>query len=227
MVISAHLEEFGEPRARRRRLTLEIPGKLHGGAATRVAVRNISATGLLVESPVTLAVGETIGIELPEAGAIQARVVWSSGNLYGCQFAIPISSGALSAALLRGEPEPEPAPDSEAYPRADALFRRDALPNPGFGIRLQRLRKERGLSQAQVAASLGVSKPTVWAWEHGKARPVGSRIAGLAETLEVDASELLVDDKGSVLDELIAKSREQIAAAIGITPDKVRITIEL
>jgi transcriptional regulator with XRE-family HTH domain len=220
MAISGLLQDFGEPRAPRRRLQLTISGELASGEATSVVVRNISATGLLLESPVALAAGETITIELPEAGVIQARIVWNSGDLFGCQFAMPISAAALSAAMLRGTPAAET--DSEA----DFSPRRDAHPNPAFGIRLQRLRKERGLSQAQVAASLGVSKPTVWAWEHGKARPVGSRMAGLAETLGVDEIELTPDAAGSVLDEIVAKSREQIAAAIGTTPEKVRISIE-
>jgi transcriptional regulator with XRE-family HTH domain len=221
MAISALLQDFGEPRAPRRRLQLTIPGELASGEATSVVVRNISATGLLLESPIALAPGETIAIELPQAGLIQARIVWNSGNMFGCQFAMPISAAALSAAMLRGAPSPE------MEPQADLLPRRDAVPNPAFGIRLQRLRKERGLSQAQVAARMGVSKPTVWAWEHGKARPVGTRMAGLAETLGVEEAELTPDAAGSVLHELIAKSREQIAAAIGTTPDKVRISIEL
>ena len=49
-------------------------------------------------------------------------------------------------------------------------------------LRLNHLRRERGMTLAQVASALGVSKPTVWAWEKGKARPLPERIAAIAES---------------------------------------------
>jgi transcriptional regulator with XRE-family HTH domain len=96
-----------------------------------------------------------------------------------------------------------------------------------FGARLQRLRKEQGLTLAQVAARLGVSKPTVWAWEQGKAKPVESRIERLAAVYGLQTSDLVHSRISPALSELIARSKEQIADVVGTTTDKIRIMIDL
>lgn len=179
-------------------------------------IHNISPTGLLLQGDVGLAVGEAIDIDLPEAGMISAIAVWQSGDLFGCQFAAPISSAALSAAQLRGT---NPEVDIPGLPGPAA--------DESFGVRLQRLRKARGLTLAQVAGELGVSKPTVWAWENGKARPIEDRTAALAALMGVPESELVIGRDTTNQRELLARCREQIASAIGTTPDRIRIAIEL
>jgi|EndMetStandDraft_4_1072995.scaffolds.fasta_scaffold89654_2 transcriptional regulator with XRE-family HTH domain len=221
MVIRAHWEETeetaGRPREPRRKLLLEAQGALPSGAATQILVHDISTTGVLLESATPLALDEKLSIELPEAGVCWARVVWNSGKLFGCQFHTPIRPAALSAAELR----------SAVDQSVDIVPRRAAAPDGSFGARLQRLRKLRGISQSHVAAQLGVSKPTVWAWEHGKARPVDERIAALADVLGVTGDELLADDALSAGDDLVLRSRAQIAAAFGVSADKVKIWVEL
>jgi len=96
-----------------------------------------------------------------------------------------------------------------------------------FGSRLQRLRKERGLTLAQLGERLEVSKPTVWAWEKGKARPIESRIAAIAEVLGVSEDELADVHDNTEAREVLARSREVIARAFGTEPAKIRIMIEL
>lgn len=220
MAILARLDEStttaGRPREPRRKLRLETQGALPTGAAPKIVIHDISVTGLLIESPVTLSVDERIGIELPEAGDTWAKIIWASGRFFGCQFDAPVSPGVLSAVQLSSVARAETA----ASPVEPAL-------DPSFGARLLRLRKARSLSQSQVAAKLGVSKPTVWAWEQGKARPVDSRIATLAQVLGVEPSELLAGTGAPDVSALIARSRSQIAAAVGTHPDKVRIWVEL
>jgi transcriptional regulator with XRE-family HTH domain len=220
MVIAAHFEEeegpAGRPREPRRKLQLEAQGALPSGDASSVLIHDISATGMLIESPTELTIDERIAVELPHAGATWAKVVWLSGKLFGCEFDRPISAGALSAAQLR----------SAVGRPVDISHHLEPVADASFGNRLMRLRKERGISQAHVATQLGVSKPTVWAWEHGKARPVGSRIAALAEVLGVASGDLMSPGTSNV-DELIARSRQQIAAAMGTSPEKVRIWVEL
>jgi hypothetical protein len=49
-------------------------------------------------------VGAMIEVELPHAGKVDAEIVWSSGEYYGCQFTLPVSPAALSAALLQSSP---------------------------------------------------------------------------------------------------------------------------
>jgi len=221
MAIAGHWDEAdGAAEARRdprRKLRLEAQGALASGAADRVLVHNISATGLLVESALALAPGETLTIDLPEAGETQASVVWTSGSFYGCQFEQPISAGALSAAQLRGTADRDIA-NGPSF---------EGLASETFGARLQRLRTEQRLTQAQLADRLGVSKPTVWAWEQGKARPVESRIDSIARALEVSREELLSGSGDTQFNELVAMSRERIARAVGTEPRQVRIMIEL
>jgi transcriptional regulator with XRE-family HTH domain len=221
MVIRAHWEETedagGRAREPRRKLLLEARGALPSGAQTEILVHDISATGVLLESAAPLAIDEKIGLDLPHVGIIAARVVWTSGKLFGCQFHTPISAGALSAAELR----------SAVDQPVDIVARRPATPDASFGARLQRLRKQRGISQSHVATHLGVSKPTVWAWEHGKARPVGERIAALAAVLGVTGEDLLSGATLSPSDNLVLRSRAEIAAAFGVGADKVKIWVEL
>jgi hypothetical protein len=52
-------------------------------------------------------VGAVFEVELPQAGKIEASIVWNSGEFYGCQFSLPISPAALSAAQLLSQPAEE------------------------------------------------------------------------------------------------------------------------
>lgn len=220
MVIAAHFdrspESAGKARDPRRMLRLEAQGLTASGDAARVLVHNISASGLLLESEVALEPNERIDVDLPQAGTIPARVIWASGSYYGCQFEAAISTAVLSATQLR----------SEASSSAAAAGDQRA-PAGSFGAKLQRLRKDRGLTQAALAEQLGVSKPTVWAWEQGKARPVESRMATLAQALDVPVAELLIGSDSAFLGDLIARAKAQIAGALGVSPDQVRIAIDL
>ena len=83
------------------------------------------------------------------------------------------------------------------------------------------------MTLAQVADQLGVSKPTVWAWEKGKARPVEERLPALAAALGVQEDELASFNEPPGIKELMQSSRQRIADAYGTTPDRVRIMIEV
>jgi transcriptional regulator with XRE-family HTH domain len=62
---------------------------------------------------------------------------------------------------------------------------------PSPGQRVAQLRKERGLTQQEMAARLGVSQPVVSDYECGALRLHGELIAKLTEILAVSADELL------------------------------------
>jgi transcriptional regulator with XRE-family HTH domain len=218
VAIAAHFRS-DQRGADRRVLLLEALGATAGGDSAQVSVHNISQTGLLLETEASLALGEMIELELPEAGVVEARVVWLSENLAGCAFVEPIGDAALSAAQLRG---------------AAVASAADAAPGyESFPARFARLRKARGLTLAAVAEVLGVSKPTVWAWEQGKARPVEERLTPLAAVLGVDRSELASDRHVSnfadsaAVPPVVVRSRAAIAAALGISAQRIRISIEL
>ena len=103
---------FIEPRDRirnrrssaRRRLNLEVEGAVPDGSAAEVMIHELSLTGLLVETLAELTCGEELDVCLPQTGRTRAKVIWSSGQYFGCQFNHPISSAALSAAMLRSRP---------------------------------------------------------------------------------------------------------------------------
>lgn len=226
MAISAHFDETqageGQPRARRRRLLFEAPVALESGQATQVLVHNVSETGLLLETRHELEIGDAIDLSLPEAGTARARVVWASGTLYGCAFEAPLSAAMLSAAQLRSATESDVEIGPAPVPSVPAAIGGETL-----GERLHRLRKLRGLTQGELALRLGVSKPTVWAWEQGRARPIDDRLQAIAEALGVTSADLRPGRAVAGLPELIARCRQQIASAVETTPERVRIMIDL
>jgi transcriptional regulator with XRE-family HTH domain len=98
----------------------------------------------------------------------------------------------------------------------------------GLGARINRLRRERRLTLADVAAALGVSKPTVWAWEKGKVRPLPERLEAIAAALGVSPEELGdIAHVSSEVSAVIADYRARIAQACGIHSGAVKIMIEL
>lgn len=108
MPMLAHFQELDPNGDRRRspRRALKL-GVSEGGEP--VTVHDLSLTGALIETSVPMLVGAIFEIDLPVAGKVEAEIVWNSGEYYGCQFALPISPAALSAALLQAEAKPEGA----------------------------------------------------------------------------------------------------------------------
>ncbi|TAD75328.1 MAG: XRE family transcriptional regulator [Sphingomonadales bacterium] len=231
MAIKAHLDypaQLGESQriAPRRALRLEtsvVAGATASTDPANVTIHNISQAGLLLETALTLAKGEQLALDLPEAGAVIATVVWHSERLYGCTFAEAISPAALAAAQLQGF-----APGVPTQPLTPARRPTDAFAaGDGLGMRLNRLRREAGLTLADVAAVLGVSKPTVWAWEKGKARPLPERLDAIAAALGVAPELLAASPVPGEVDAVIAECRQRISEACGTAPEAVRIMIEL
>jgi len=111
--------EAGERRSTiRRKLRLEAEGASAASAQTSVVIHDLSEDGLLVESPVSLEQGETVEVVLPEAGIAQATVAWSSGHFFGCKFSTPISTAAVSAALLRSPASGQEQGNAEVVQKA-------------------------------------------------------------------------------------------------------------
>ncbi|MEL6486299.1 MAG: helix-turn-helix transcriptional regulator [Pseudomonadota bacterium] len=223
MAFKAHLESDRKPAGRsdarrheRRALFLEASGVLPSGLDANVVIHNISTAGLLMETDSPLAVDEGLILDLPEAGAVRAAIVWQSGTLFGCAFEQELDQKAIAAIELQ----------SDAPAAIDLLPTLEAPVEP-LGVKLHRLRRERGLTLAQVASVLGVSKPTVWAWEKGKARPIADRLEPIAQVLGVNVKELeerLGDEQHS---SLVQECRLRIATAYRTHPSKVRIMIEV
>jgi hypothetical protein len=115
MPMVAYFEE--RPPAPDRRRSVRRALRLGAGdAGEPVTILDLSLTGALLETSVPMLVGAAFEVELPHVGPVEASVIWNSGEFYGCQFALPISPAALSAALLQSEAQPttDPAHDPVA-----------------------------------------------------------------------------------------------------------------
>ncbi len=210
--------------APRMHMRFEASGSLEGSEGTTVAIHNLSATGMLIETASDLAIGQRLAVALPEAPDCTATIVWRSEALAGCRFDRPLSRAALSAAQLRnplpGDVDPARAPDGDEM----------------LAQRLLRLRKERGLSRAALSDRTGFSRPSIWAWESGKTVPRRSNLPALAEALGISEHELIAgapsaahaDPAASAqqMHALVRASRDEIATLAGVDPAKVKITIE-
>ena len=69
----------------------------------RIKVRNLSATGLMANSPLQLAVDEMIWVELRNIGWVEGRVVWVQDFQFGLTFLHEIDP-----LVVRNIPEPQP-----------------------------------------------------------------------------------------------------------------------
>jgi hypothetical protein len=115
MPLNAHFLEVSPAPDRRRYLRRAL--KLGaGGSGEPVTVHDLSLTGALIETSEPMLVGAIFEVDLPQAGKVEATVVWNSGEFYGCQFELPISPAALSAAQLQSEPVKTDAADSRMDP---------------------------------------------------------------------------------------------------------------
>ncbi|SBV34977.1 protein of unknown function [uncultured Sphingopyxis sp.] len=110
-------------RTQRRTLRLDVAARSATSEAA-VVIRNLSRTGLLIETDAAFALGETFLLVLPELGAAPARVVRAEGRRFGCEFLTPVPASAISAALLKSSYDEAAGGDAgatadfgELYPR--------------------------------------------------------------------------------------------------------------
>ena len=67
----------------------------------------------------------------------------------------------------------------------------DKAHDKALGLRIAKLRKERGFTQIELADKLGLVQAIVSDYERGRLRPHSGVLARLAETLQISADELL------------------------------------
>jgi hypothetical protein len=70
---------------------------------SKIVVFDLSEAGLMLHCHEDLAIGETFEVMLPEAGVVEARVMWKRATLHGCAFLTPVSRGTISAVLLKAQ----------------------------------------------------------------------------------------------------------------------------
>jgi hypothetical protein len=92
--------------SQRRSLSLTAHTSSPAAGELPVLILDISQDGLLLEAKTAdLSVDDQIEIELPECGPVRARVAWKSGPFVGCQFSQLVAPAAISAALLKADPQ--------------------------------------------------------------------------------------------------------------------------
>jgi transcriptional regulator with XRE-family HTH domain len=99
-----------------------------------------------------------------------------------------------------------------------------------LGARVAQARKERGLTQQQVADHLGVAQQTLAHYEVGRARIAASLLPPLAEVLDMSIEEILTGQPASrVAGKRGPASRlQQQVEAIGLLPKaKQRFVVEM
>lgn len=116
MTLVARLASYEEPgekrRSARRVLRLRIASSSSAGDRD-VLIHNLSDRGLLLETDEELQPGDALIVELPEAGSTVAEVIWSRARFAGCKFETPLSTAAVSGALLRSEPNIQESPAAQ------------------------------------------------------------------------------------------------------------------
>jgi diguanylate cyclase (GGDEF)-like protein len=96
-----------EPRMRIIRATLlHYQGQVRGAR-----LRNISSGGALVESREEVAVGAEIQLDFAAGGLIDAKVIWTKGTQFGCQFRQKFNLKLLQPAKPSANPATIMAPD--------------------------------------------------------------------------------------------------------------------
>lgn len=98
--IADPVETTDRRRTKRRTLRLDVAAR-SATTESAVVIRDLSRTGLLIETDAVFAIGETFILILPELGAAPARIVRSDGKSFGCEFLSPVPANAISAALLK------------------------------------------------------------------------------------------------------------------------------
>lgn len=233
----------------RRHLLYATTARGQAGESQPVLVRDISARGLLLETEEGVTLDPVIAVGLPEAGDVEAHVIWQGDKLAGCRLDDHLSQATIDAVRVKGEAahaeQPEqPEQMDRGREEFDAPVPRTAART--LAARLKQLRLSRDLTRAELAERSGISTPSIWAWETGRTVPRLGSLETLAKGLGVPVSELQIGAGAALpemaslsigegggalgtarLADLVSASKAQIAALAGTTPDRVTITIAL
>src|SRR3546814_18172542 len=109
--IAEPIETADRRRMRRRTLRLDVAARSATSEAA-VVIRNLSRTGLLIETDAAFSLGENFLLVLPELGAAPARVVRADGRLFGCEFLTPLAAIATTPSRPTGARTNPPGRDT-------------------------------------------------------------------------------------------------------------------
>ncbi|PEQ13057.1 hypothetical protein B2G71_09555 [Novosphingobium sp. PC22D] len=110
---------LGDRRGEQRwRLQFATGGTAAAGTDS-VEVHDLSEAGLRIVTSLELSRGETIAIDLPAAGRVEARVVWKQGQSCGCEFVEPLERSMVGRIILQ---TPSPAMDEDDAEREEIVI---------------------------------------------------------------------------------------------------------
>lgn len=223
MTIDAHLELFESPHGERVRLWLNEQLRTEGRSGALVKVHLATPSGLIVEADYPATTHDHLEVAFSAEALVAARVLWTSGKLFGCEFENAIPATLASASL----PDEELPPENFRRRSTDTALANSA--GETLGTRMRNLRSQRGMTQDDVAVSLSVSVASVSHWEADRSFPKRGRLADLAKLFAVPAADLAsfyVDTK--IVGELgqLAAVRMEIATILGVEAAQIRIMVE-
>jgi hypothetical protein len=98
MGIAARLYQDGRW-AERHPVELEATLRDSDWAPVDVTIEDLSHGGFRVVAGADLSVGDTIALGIAGIGTREAKVVWGTAGIYGCEFATPLSDADLRTAV--------------------------------------------------------------------------------------------------------------------------------
>lgn len=196
-------------------------------------ILNISATGVLLQTTLHLAVDEVVRIDLAAAGHHAAKVVWTIDRMVGCQFLDPLPKASLSAALLQGEA-------LSTHFRDPPVTQPRMGPSAGnkkpLGQSIALARKATGMTQGDLGQIIGVSTTTVCKWEQGHVSPRAKALARLESCLgDLNHTRHSIGnagpqgngDQNAGIGSVLNECKVTIATALGLRPETIRLKLEL
>jgi hypothetical protein len=90
--------------------------RMSDGQQLRVRLSDISKGGAKIRSPIAIAKGAAITLELPVLGWVPATVAWVGAGVFGLQFAGEVDPSAARQAISGNFAQPRAAPPPRAAP---------------------------------------------------------------------------------------------------------------
>lgn len=72
---------------------------------TRVKVRNLSDTGMMIEGPLVAATGQRVVVTLKQIGSVGGRIAWTQSARIGIAFDEPVDASKARTKLIGEMPE--------------------------------------------------------------------------------------------------------------------------
>lgn len=104
-------------------------------------------------------------------------------------------------------------------------YRMEALMVKTRRTALSQIRKATGMTQAQIANQIGVSKATYSAWETGRSELTAERILALSNIFNCTPNELLGVNSPSEPFSILTENEEELLALYRAAPPNIRIDI--